>query len=158
MKTLHILAALVAGFILCTGCATDSGYVEPGKARVDSLGQAGLKVSGRFNYQGVIRPDEDNLRKLPGQELYFENIVGRKLANGLLEVQLVVANRSTLKGASVQYSIHWYDESGVEMNADSAGWSTLELQAAETATIRGVSLTPGAAKVTVFVREITYSK
>ncbi|MFA5257137.1 MAG: YcfL family protein [Opitutales bacterium] len=157
-RTITIKAGMAALALLLGGCASDSGYVPAGQSRVSNLGDAGLKISGRFGHDGGISAPDTNLRKMPGQEIYFENIAGRKLENGFFEVSVIAANRNTYTTLNIQYSIHWYDADGFEISPSAVAWSTLTLQPRETGSIRGVSPSRAATTVTIFVREITYTK
>jgi hypothetical protein len=161
MKKALIAMPLVAAMALfgLSGCATNKpDYLPAGQARVSDLDDAGIKVEGRFGFDGSIQYDERNLRKMSSQLVYFQNITGRLLPNGLKEVSLVVVNKSEHSTANIQYSIHYYDASGAELNATAAVWSTSVLQPQETGSIKGVSLSRDAASFTIFVREITYTK
>jgi uncharacterized protein YcfL len=151
-------AALAALAIMASGCSSEPGYIPSGQSRVSNMGDAGLKIEGRFGHDGAITAPDSNLRRMPNQEIYFENITGRKLENGFYEVGVVTANKNTYKALNIQYSIHWYDAEGFEISPATAGWSTLTLQPRETGSIRGVSPTKEAYSVTIFVREITYTK
>ena len=153
-----ILAAMAATILLLGACSSEPGYIPTGQSRVSNLGEAGLKITGRFGHDGSITAPESNLRKMPNQDIYFENIVGRRLANGFCEVSIATTNKSTRFNQNIQYSIHWYDEDGVEIHPENAGWNTLSLKAAETSAIHAVSPTASAASITIFVREITYTK
>ncbi len=157
-KALISTVTLAALALLGPGCANDSGYVPMGQSRVSDLGAAGLKIVGRIGVDGSITAPDSNLRKIPGQDIYFENIAGRRLANGFTEISVATSNKSSLNTINIQYSIHWYDAQGLEIHPENAGWSTLVLKPRDIGAIRGVSPTKDAASVTILVREITYTK